>query len=124
MANKKSLVSGIINLLLLIATLFGTATRIFSIIEIEARQAGRSLTRILILFLIIGVLFTTTWLCLLSLLCIYFITTLHWTWSVSLIIILLINIILIFITNLIIKKASNNLKFNETREQFSAKNNT
>lgn len=118
---KKKWLNNIINVALSITALFGTLSHIATLFEIEIRQTKKNLILLLISFFIMSILFTTIWFCLLALLFIYFISSLHCTLPIALLIILLINIILFFIVHFIIKNTTDNLTFKKTRELFFKK---
>lgn len=118
---KKEWLNNIINVALSITALFSTLSHIATLFEIELRQTKRNLILLLVSFLIMSVLFISIWFCFLALLFIYFISSLHWTLSAALLVILLMNVALFFIVYFIIKNASDHLTFKKTREIFSTK---
>src|SRR5438128_1316819 len=105
MAEKKNnfLIKFVIDSATFVFSLFKLVPNIISLIESEARSAGKSLIYLLLLYLIAGTLLTSIWLCLLAMCFVYFIS-LHLSWLLSLFIIVIINILLLVITALIISR--------------------
>lgn len=119
MAGKKRplLNKALINLVLLVPTLFSLARKIISLLGLEARLAGRSFIIIIMLLMIIGTVFTATWLCLLTMLFFYF-TSLHLSVQLSLLFLVVINLLMIVLVGLLILKFKKNLFFPATRRQI------
>jgi hypothetical protein len=107
----------IIDFLMIVSSLFKFIPNLIFILEFEATAAGKSLVSLLMLYLIAGTLLTSTWLCLLSICFIYFIS-LHLSWLLSLFIIVIINLLLLIITGLMILRAKNILSFPQTRHML------
>lgn len=117
MANKKDnyLSKIIIDSVMFVFSLFKFVPNFILLIELEARSAGKSIVSLLILYLIAGSLLTSTWLCIIAMCFIYFIS-LHLSWILSLLIIVIVNLLLLIITTLVVSKAKNNLSFEKTRQ--------
>jgi len=114
-AKKKSFFTAtVIKLLFFLPTLFGFVGNFFALVEIEARLAGRNLVTLLVLYLMLGSLLTSLWLCLLGLLFLYLITV-QSSWALGLMIILVFNLLFLIIIGIIMIRLKNNLLFPETR---------
>lgn len=117
MKEKKSPFSKtLLNLVLLIPNLISVALKLSSLVGREARLAGKSFIIIIGLAIFSACLFTSTWICMLGLLYIYF-QSLLWSPAACLLIILLINILVLLIIGLIMYRMKNNLFFPETCEE-------
>ena len=114
---KSSLGKTLINLALLVPSLFSLLCNITTLIRMEARLAGKSLVMIIGLLMLLGTVLISTWFCVLALLFIY-LTSLQLSTAVSLVIILLLNILtIIFITSMVFRHKKN-LLFPETCRQI------
>lgn len=107
----------LLRLLLIIPNITGIFLHIGSLISQEARLAGKSLVSILVLAIIFSVLLITSWFCLLGMLLVYFITSLHWGWILSIAVILLLNLWLMLFVAYFISRLKKNLLFPETSRQ-------
>jgi hypothetical protein len=105
-----SLLIGVPSVLSLIGNLCG-------LIGHEARLASKSLVVIIALGVVSALICTSIWLCLLALLFFYFVS-LQWSPQFSLLVIILLNIILLLIMFLCIKKYKTKLLFPETRKRL------
>jgi hypothetical protein len=119
MANKRKpgFSKAILNLIILVPTIFSLFSKIFALVGLEARLAGRSLVTILILAILFGMVLTTTWLCVLSLLLVYLITQMSLVLSLG--IIIAINLFLLLVIAFAMSKMKNNLSFPVIRRHFS-----
>lgn len=118
MAKKKlTLSKSILGLLIGIPTLFNLVAKIFNLIGLEARLAGKSLVSIIILSVMVVLLFTTTWICVM-LLIFFYLLSLSWTIMESLFIIMTLNLILLIIVAFSINKFKKRLLFPETRRRI------
>ncbi len=118
MASKKKfpLSETVINLLLLIPNILGIIRNITTLINLEARLAGKAVVLIIIFSVIYAILLTSTWICLLALLFIY-LTSLQLSTMSALLIILGLNVLSLAIIGLVISRAKKNLLFPETCQQ-------
>lgn len=105
-------------LFIVIPSLFSLVGNIAVLLKIEARLAGKSLIILTVVLLGVFVLLITSWICVLSMALIYFIS-LHWSLLYSLFMVFLINIVLLAILGFIICRVKQNLSFPETRYQLS-----
>lgn len=117
MTDKKNnfLSKFVVDTAMFVLSLFKLIPNLILLVEMEVRDAGKSLIWLLILLLITGTLLTSIWLCILAMCFVYFIS-LHLSWLLSLFIIVIINILLLIITALIISKTTNHLSFKKTRQ--------
>jgi hypothetical protein len=97
-----------------IFTLFKSIPNLIALIEIEANAARKSFVLILILYLIAGVLLTSTWLSILAMYFIYLVS-LPLSSMASIFIIIAINIFLLGLIIAMILKSKKNLSFPKTR---------
>jgi hypothetical protein len=118
MATKKrsGWISTLLDLVLLGTNVFGFMENLTALVKFEARLAGKSLISLVILALLMAMLFLSTWVCLLALLCIYLIS-LHWSWIAALSILLLMNFVFLLIIALMLCKKQRMLFFPLTREK-------
>lgn len=107
----------ILDMALIVPRIFSYIGNLKTLVKLEARLAGRSLAIIIMLSLVAASLLTIIWICVLSLLFLYFVS-LHWSVMSSLVIILLLNIILLMMIGFKILKLKRNLFFPETCEQL------
>lgn len=119
MANKRKpgFSKAILNLIVLVPTLFSLISKIVTLAGLEARLAGKSAVTIMILSVCFGMVLTTTWLCVLSLLFLYLITIMNW--SAALLVIIAINLFLLLVMAMVMLKMKNNLLFPVIRHHFS-----
>lgn len=113
--SKRPYLSRILNLIMVIPTLFNMISNVGTLIEDDAKLAGKSLVSLIILYIFISVIFTSTWLCLLAMLFVYLIM-LKLSWLAALSIIFILNLLLMTIIALIMLKVKDNLSFQSTRE--------
>lgn len=118
MANKKkySLAGSIKDVLLLVPNLVSIARNITTLINLEARLAGKTALVLIVLSVVYAVLIVSVWLCVLALLFIYLLS-LHLSPSLSLLVILVLNIALLVIIGFIISRIKKNLFFPVTSKQ-------
>lgn len=120
MANPKkkpTLSKAILNLIFLVPTFFSILSKIATLVEFEARLAGKSLIRLIVLSIVFGTLLTATWLGVLAVLFSY-LQSLLLTPLLSLFIILLLNIVLLVIIGFCLNSTKKNLLFPEIRNQL------
>ena len=117
-SQKKSLFSrSVINLLLIVPTLFSVVTQFICLFEQEARAAGRSFIELILLLIVTTTLLISAWFSALAILFVY-LTSWNLSWHLSLFIILILNILLLIITLLIISKVKDDLAFPGTVRLF------
>jgi len=114
---KHSLTKVLFKLLVLVPTLFSLIGKVVTLAGYEAKLAGRSLIVIIILSLLAGVLFATTWLGILAMLFMYLVS-LQLSWQISLFILIIVNLCCLAIILCVMNKIKKNLLFPETREQL------
>ncbi len=122
MARKKSVLGKaktILNLLVLIPTLYSLMKKTFALIGFEARLARRSVVVISVLSLVALILLFSTWLGVLAMLFFYFTASLHWSLQQSMLAIVALNILMLVVVGFSIARARRNLSFPETRKHFS-----
>jgi hypothetical protein len=117
MAHRKTSALGrLLNLVLLVPSLFGFVTNIKNLISLEARLALRSLVIVIIAAVCVAGLLVSTWLCFLFMIFLY-LQSLHVIIYISLLILMLLNIILMILIATVIAKHKENLLFPATRRQ-------
>lgn len=114
---KPSFTRTLFKIITIVPTIINLFTNTVHLIGYEARLAGRSLLKLLILAFMVASLLTTTWIGLLAMLFIY-LTSLHWNMILSLLIISVLNILLLIIILVSMTKLKKNLTFPMTRSQF------
>lgn len=114
---KPSFSKAILNLIVLVPTLFGLLRKVIGLVEIEAQLAGRSIIQLVVLSVALGSLLTATWVGVLIMLYMYF-QTLLWTPLLSLFILVLINILILCIILYCISRVKKNLFFPEVRSHL------
>ena len=104
MANRKNnfLSKRLIELAIFVFSLFKLIPNIISLVEQEAASARRSLVSLLILYLIAGALLTSTWLCVLAMCFVYFIS-LHLSGLLSIFILVVINLLCLILIAMLFK---------------------
>lgn len=112
---KKPFSRILVGLLVAIPTLLHFFQNIGEIIKIEANQAGQNIVKILIIAVLSAFLLATTWLCVLGLLFLYFLS-LQLSAMLSLFFILVVNIVLLFMLGLIALRLKHKLLFPMTRQ--------
>lgn len=117
--NKTSMARYILSAITVVPSLFRFSIGFVHSFSSEFRIAGKSIVSLLIFLVVFGILLTTTWICLLSLLFVY-LTSLAWTALHALLLLLLINIVLVGIILIAILRLKRNLTFPETRQLFQA----
>lgn len=118
MSKKKlPLSKTLLGLLIGVPTLFSLVGKIINLIGLEARLAGKSLISIIILSVMLALLFTTTWICIMMMIFFYCIS-LSWSTIESLFIIMMLNIILIVIVSFGVGRFKKKLLFPETRRRI------
>jgi hypothetical protein len=108
----------LLNLLVIIPTLYSIFGKIIKLIEFEARATGNNLIRILILSFTFVALMITTWICMLSMLFVY-LETLFLHPLIPLSIILFLNIFLLLMIGFTLNSQRKNLFFPEMRNQMN-----
>lgn len=118
MANKTKnhfLSRSLINIAIFIFSLFREIPSFISLIELEANAAAKSLSSLLVMYLIAGSLLTSTWLCILAMIFMYLVS-LHLSFLLSIFIIIVINILLIILTTLAVKRSKSKVSFAKSRQ--------
>ena len=93
---KKSFFLSVMQYVSVIPLLFKAMDGLFSLIKVEAYQAKKNIITLIILGLLLGIIAFSTWLCLLALLFIYFIS-IQFTLIESALILVLINLFLLIL---------------------------
>lgn len=114
--NKSSLSRTITDVVQLIPNLVRIVCNITTLINFEARLAGKALIGIVMLAVISAILVTSIWICLLALLATYLLS-IQWSLMMTLVIVLLLNICLFIIVTIMMAKAKKNLFFPATSEE-------
>lgn len=114
---KPSFSRAILNLVVLVPTVFGLLQKVVALLEVEARLAGRSFIQLIVLSMVFGSLLTATWVGVLAMLYLYF-QSLLWTPLLSLFMLFIINVAMLIIVTLCLCKAKKNLFFPEVRSHF------
>lgn len=114
---KPSFSKAILNLVILIPTLFGLLRKVVSLVEVEAQLVGRSLIQLIVLSVAFGSLLTATWIGVLVMLYMYF-QSLLWTPLLSLLILFLINVAMLSVIAFCLCKVKKNLFFPEVRRHL------
>jgi len=114
---KPSFSRAILNLIVLVPTIFGLLQKIVTLLEAEARLAGQSFIQLIVLSMVFGSLLTATWVGVLAMLYLYF-QSLAWTPLLSLFVLFVINVLTLIIVAFCLCKAKKNLFFPEVRSQF------
>jgi hypothetical protein len=106
------------NLVQLYQNFTGRVGDTFELAVLEMRLAKRSLMIIALSVLIIGFLLAFTWTCGMSILAIQLVAY-GFTWTMSLSLVGILNLLLITLLAIACLKLKNNLKFNQTRKQLN-----
>jgi hypothetical protein len=114
--NKPSLIRIIMELITIVPNLITLATNVTSLINLKSRLVGKNIFKIVLLSVVFSLLLTTSWLCLLGMLLVYFVS-LPINPLVSLAIVFLINTLVLIIIGVILAKEKKNLFFSEARSQ-------
>ena len=114
---KSTLSKAVLNLIFLVPTFVSILSKIATLVELEARLAGKSLIRLIVLSIVFGTLLTASWLGMLAILFSY-LQSLSLTPLTSLFILLLLNIVLLVIIGICLNSTRNNLLFPEIRNQL------
>ena len=112
-----SFTSAILNLIMLVPNLMGTVSRITSLMAAEARLAGKSIILLITLSIVLASFITSTWICLLVMLFVFF-TSLGWSVAAALTIIFLLNLLTLIIILFIMLRVKKNLLFPKTRRNL------
>lgn len=112
-----SIIKTILNAAIILPTLYNLVGKVFTLASYEAKLAGKSLIKIIIIAIVSGIVVATTWLCLLA---IYglFLVSLGWSYKTTLLIIVLINLFILGILALLIMYTEKNLSFRATRHHI------
>lgn len=111
---KPTLGKAFLNLVLGLPVLLSLTKRIGALIGYEARLASKSILSIMMLICMIVILLSTTWLCLLAMLGVYLMSLL-WPTQIILLTLLGVNVIMLFIVFVLLRKYKKRLSFPETR---------
>jgi hypothetical protein len=85
---------------------------------LEAQLAGKTFVNLMVLTFFVGSLLTTAWLCMLVLIAVFIISTLHYSWLFSLAVVTALNLFLLFAVCAWIINLTGNLRFKATRGQL------
>lgn len=102
---------------MIIPSAVSAMSNIASLVEYEARKAGKSLIAICLLGLFLLAILTSTWLCVLTIIFVY-LTSLGLTYLTTLSVILILNILILIIIALMMISYKKNLLFPETTRLF------
>jgi len=122
MGNKKrpesvSILRTILNAAIILPTLYNLVGKVFTLASYEAKLAGKSLIKIIIIAIVSGIVVAATWLCLLAIYGLYLVS-LGWSYQATLFIILLINLLILVILAILIMYTEKNLSFRATRHHI------
>lgn len=118
MAKKKPpLGKFLLRLFFAVPTILGLASKVFTLIKIEARESCQNFVKIVILAIFSLIVLSSTWFSALALLFVYLLEW-HWTIPGALGMILLINFLSLLIIMLSIIRSKKRLFFPETRRQL------
>lgn len=110
---KSTLSKNVINLLLIVPSILNVINHIGDLFKAEASESLRHAMMTIMMCFIIALLVTTSWICILAILLIYF-TSLHISWSLSLCFILILNTLVLFILILLTLRIKNKIGFTKT----------
>ncbi|GEM_PF-4278572 len=114
--NRFSLSKFLFSLLGVIPAIFSLTTYFVTIIGMEVRSVGKTITSILILAILSIIFLASVWCGILALLFIYFTTSLLWSASLSIFVLILINILFLLIVAFILSNLKKKLGFPATRK--------
>lgn len=117
MAKKPSFINTLLNLVTLVPSVFNFMNNLTALVSMEARLAGKSFAVMIALGVIFGAMLTATWLGVLAMLFLYFLT-LQMNIFLALFIVLLLNILFLCVVGLFMLKEKKNLFFPTTRSQL------
>ena len=117
---KSQLSRKLLNLIMIVPTLFSVVARVMCLLEYEAHLAGRSLIKLVFLLMVTITLLISVWFCVLAMLFLYF-TACHLSWLLSLFLIFILNMLLLVIVGLTISKVKATLAFPATFQLIKAK---
>lgn len=119
MAKKKIsyLIRTIINIFFLLPPLFNLLMNLGRLIKYEVRVAGRSLVLLIILFICLGLLLTSIWIC--ALIILFVLLNTHLSVLTSLMAIMGLNLLLALLVALVMSRVKEDLVFPETRETIN-----
>jgi hypothetical protein len=115
--SKGALTGAVMSLVMIVPKLFNFVGNISTLVKLEAQQAGRNLTIIVLLMFISAILLTSTWLCLLALAYLYLMSIMGAIPALT--IVTIFNLLLLLIIGLIIYTLKRNLFFPATFAQLS-----
>lgn len=119
MSNKRSswnIGRTIIKAITIFPTITSLVGNIAALIDAEARATKHSIAHILMMQIFMCALLTSTWFVLLGMLLLFMVETFHYSWLVGLSILLLINVLLMLLVVVRIKRIKKHLFFPETRQ--------
>jgi hypothetical protein len=114
---SSSIVKTILNLVILLPTLYNLVGKIVALASYEARLAGKSLIKIIIIAIMSGILLASTWLCLSAIYGLYLVS-LGLSYQVTLFVIVLVNLLILCIFAILIMYTEKNLSFRATRHHL------
>ncbi len=117
MAKKKPPFKFLLRLLFAIPAIMSLASKVFTLIKIEARESGRNFVKIVILAIFSLIVLSSTWISALAILFFYLLEW-HLTVPAALGILLAVNLLSLFIIMLSIVRSKKRLFFPETRRQL------
>lgn len=115
MAEKKNGISKfVIDTVMIVFSLYKVIPNFISLVEMEARLAGRSVVKLLILYLLSGVLLLSIWMCINGM-CFAYLISLQFSFIFSFFLMTIINLMLWLVVALAIVKTAKNFSFTRTR---------
>jgi hypothetical protein len=101
-------------MLILVPTFFSLFGKVIALVGLEARKAGKSITKLIVLAVMCGIVITSTWLCVLGLLAAYLIS-IQYTYTCIFTILIIVNLLILIILAKLMKQSSKYLFFPQTR---------
>lgn len=114
MKKHSRFLDSLLDILLTLPRLFGLVSKITSLIEYEAYVAKRSIVSLCVLLVVSIALLSGTWICILGVLLLYFLS-LKITLLSALLILLVINLFMLIILAVLALQAKNRVTFPATR---------
>ena len=104
------------NLISLVPNLIAIVSNITTLINLEARLAGRALLFLITLAVVSAILIMSLWMCLLAMLVVYLLSV-QWSLLASLAVVLVLNIIFFVVVTIMMAKAKKHLLFPATVQE-------
>lgn len=116
MAHKKKTTLGkyLLRVLMVIPTIIQLFGNLLALINLEAREAGNSITKLILLAVICGVIIMSTWLCVLGLFATYLVS-IHYSYLFAFSILVVTNIVILLLLVILMQQTSKPLFFPKTR---------